>query len=57
MLFGSADIPLDASHSPQVFGQRRCLIEQYYKSLDMTTVEDARKILKVFEQVLKDLEA
>lgn len=54
--FDAADIERDDSHKPHESGQRRCLIEQYYKSLDFTSWADSRKLLKVYESVLVRLD-
>jgi hypothetical protein len=40
-----------------VNGQRRQRVERYYRSLDLAKIDDARKLLKVFELVFRDVEA
>jgi hypothetical protein len=56
MEFDAADVPKDALYDPQIPGQRRSLVEQYYHSIDWTKGEDIRKILTVYENVLSHLE-
>jgi hypothetical protein len=53
--FDSADIELNADHVPNCLGERRTLVERYYASLDLTKWADARKLLKVYENVLTTL--
>jgi hypothetical protein len=50
--FDSADLRCDSAFEPQVSGQRRSLVEQYYHALDLTNATDARKLLNAFENVL-----
>lgn len=50
--FDAADITCDLEFSPQVSGQRRTLVHQYYHSLDLTKPVDARKLLQAFEDIL-----
>src|SRR5262245_2448633 len=50
--FDSADLRCDTTYIPQVAGQRRSLVEQYYRALDLTNPTDARKLLNAFENVL-----
>lgn len=52
MEFDSADVDCDAQYDPQVGGQRRTLVEQYYHSVDFTVPSDVRKILSAYENVL-----
>jgi hypothetical protein len=54
--FDAADIRCDSAHEPQVGGQRRSLVEQYYHSIDWTRWSDVRKFLTVYENVLTHLE-
>lgn len=56
-LFDNADVICDADHTPRVSGQRRYLIEQYYHSLDFARPGDARKFLRVCEEVLERLDS
>src|SRR5436853_7199348 len=53
MDFDSADISL-AAVEPQVGGARRSLVEQYYASLDFAKWEDAKKFLKLLENILNE---
>ena len=56
MEFDAADVPLDSNYDPQISGQRRSLVEQYYHGIDWTKWKDVRKILTVYENVLSHLE-
>lgn len=54
--FYIADIEADSEFEPDVFGQRRTLVEQYYKSLDFSNPSDVRRLLIVYGNVLEKLE-
>lgn len=54
--FRAAGLAADPNHDPQMSGQRRSLVEQYYSTVDFTRWDDARKVLGVYESVLDDLE-
>jgi hypothetical protein len=54
--FDAADITIDENHVPKTSGQRRSLVEQYYHTIDWIKWSDAKKILKVYENVLNHLE-
>ena len=54
--FDSADIPLADGFMPKTTGERRTLVEQYYHSLNFTSVVDARKFLRVCEGVLNRID-
>lgn len=54
--FDSADVPVDLSFTPQVSGQRRALVEQYYHTVNWDKWADVRKIITVYENVLINLE-
>lgn len=54
--FDSADVPIDEDYIPNVSGQRRSLVEQYYHSVDWSRWADVRKVLTVYENVLARLE-
>lgn len=54
--FDSADVLVDLTHVPNVGGQRRTLVEQYYHSIDWSRWADVRKFLSVYENVLASLE-
>ncbi len=57
MAFDVADIVCDTTYNPSTSGARRSLVEQYYHSIDFTKWSDVRKILKVYENELIQLEA
>ena len=54
--FDSADVPCACDYKPNVTGQRRSLVEQYYHAVDWTKWADVRKIMTVYENVLASLE-
>jgi hypothetical protein len=54
--FDSADIACDLSYHPPVSGERRGLVEQYYRTLDLSKPSDVHKLVAVFENVLTKLE-
>jgi len=54
--FDAAEIRADRDYEPQVGGQRRRLVEQYYHTLDWTRPSDARKFLAVAEGVIAELD-
>jgi hypothetical protein len=57
MAFDAAEISVDLEYQPPVGGQRRTLVEQYYHTLDWTRASDARKLLKVADGIVADLDA
>lgn len=54
--FDSADMPFDGDYVPNITGQRRTLVEQYYHAIDWKNWADVRKFLTVYENVLAGLE-
>jgi hypothetical protein len=54
--FDSADVPFSPQYEPNVSGQRRGMVEQYYHAIDWTRWADVRKFLNVYENVLSELE-
>lgn len=54
--FDAADVPFDENYDPQLSGQRRSLVEQYYHAVDWSKWSDVRKVLTVYENVLNQLE-
>jgi len=54
--FDLADVPCDENYEPDVSGQRRSLVEQYYHNVDFSNWDDVRKILIVYGNVLAGLE-
>lgn len=56
MTFDEAGVDCNLDYDPQVGGQRRTLVEQYYCTLDFTKWRDVRKFLAVYEAVLQELE-
>jgi hypothetical protein len=50
--FDAARIDCDLSFQPPMSGQRRTLVEQYYRTVDWTDWKHIRTVLQVFENVL-----
>jgi len=50
--FDSAGIECSRDFEPQVSGQRRSLVEQYYHSLDFRDPDDVAKLLHAYENIL-----
>lgn len=55
MIFDSAGLQPKAAHVPDVGGQRRSLVEQYYASVDFTSPKDVQKVVLVFDEVIEKL--
>jgi len=54
--FDAADVPFSSDYIPPESGQRRSLVEQYYHAVDFSSWRDVQKVLRVFENVLIELE-
>lgn len=54
--FDAGDVSVDLSYEPPESGQRRCLVEQYYHTVDWKSWRDVRKVLTVYANVLATLE-
>ena len=54
--FEDAEIECDETFLPTDRGQRRCLVQQYYASMDFTKWDDVRKFVTVYAGALMDLE-
>ncbi len=54
--FDAADVPFDGEYVPPETGERRSLVEQYYHAVDFTSWRDVQKVLRVFENVLVELD-
>ncbi len=54
--FDAADVPFAADYVSPESGQRRSLVEQYYHAVDFSSWRDVRKVLRVYENVLLELE-
>lgn len=50
--FESVDIKQDSAFDPQISGQRRTLVEQYYHTLNFSDPSDMRRLLKVYENII-----
>jgi Abortive infection C-terminus len=55
--FDAARVSCDLQFSPNVTGQRRALVEQYYHTVDWTDAGQVRQVLEVYESVLQRQEA
>lgn len=51
--FDAADVPCDLNYQPPASGQRRSLVEQYYHTVTWDDWRDAKKVLKVYEDILQ----
>jgi hypothetical protein len=56
MEFDAADIARDTQDQPPESGARRCLVEQYYRTLNFADWNDVARLLVVYEGVLDALE-
>jgi hypothetical protein len=56
MEFDAADIPVAEDYQPNCSGERRTLVEKYYHAVDFTNWKDVRKVLKLYENTLVQLE-
>lgn len=54
--FESADIDRLPVELPNISGQRRTLVEEYYASINWSKWEDVRKFVTVYESVLNEVE-
>ena len=54
--FVGAGLQADHEHDPQVGGQRRSLVEQYYANADFTSPADVRKVLSAYSEIISRLE-
>ena len=54
--FDAADVQCDLDYDPGIAGERRTLVEQYYRTLDFTRWSDVRKLLDVYANHLASLE-
>ncbi len=50
--FDAAKVDCDLTHQPQVSGQRRRLVEQYYHTVDWAAPAQVKRVLQVFENIL-----
>jgi hypothetical protein len=55
--FDAARIGCDLQYTPNVTGQRRTLVEQYYHTVDWTDATQVRQVLEVYETVLQRQES
>lgn len=50
--FDAEGVECCQDYDPGITGERRSYVEQFYHSLDLTTWEDAHRLLRVFESIL-----
>jgi len=55
MTFDAGNLTPLSGHDPQVGGQRRGLVECYYANIDFTSVQDVKKLLAVYEEIIENL--
>ena len=53
--FNGAGVRCDLDYSPSVGGQRRTLVEQYYKTVDWSDWRAVSRAVKVYENLLREL--
>ena len=54
--FQGADIGCDRDYEPEVSGQRRSFVEQYYRTLDFTKPADVRRLLAAYQSIIERAE-
>lgn len=55
--FDGAEVPCDLDYQPPTSGERRSLVEQYYRKVDWTDWRSVSRIVKVYESELRQLYA
>jgi hypothetical protein len=55
-VFVSNGFSPDQSHNPDVSGERRALVEQFYRGIDWSSREAVSRVLRVFEAVIDEAE-
>lgn len=54
--FDSANIECDRTYEPEVSGQRRSFVEQYYRTLDFTNPADVQRLLAAYASIIERAE-
>ena len=54
--FENEDFAPDLTYQPPLSGQRRSLVEQYYKSIDFSDYGQVQRLLRVYETVIRTVE-
>ena len=54
--FKAAGIECDTNYTPEVQGQRRSLVGQYYRTIDWTSWKDVRKVTNLYENTLLQIQ-
>jgi len=53
--FDGGGVRCDLEYQPPMSGQRRCLVEQYYRTVDWTDWKSVSRVAKVYENEIRDL--
>lgn len=56
LIFEGANIQANLKYAPQVGGQRRSLVEQYYSTINFCSEEDVNRLIKAYGEVVFQLE-
>lgn len=54
--FDEARVDCDLSYQPSESGQRRVLVEQYFRTVDWTSSTQVKRVIQVFESVIRRAE-
>ena len=54
--FENEDFTPDTEHDPQLGGQRRTLVEQYYKNIDFRNYDDVVRLVRIYDSVIQTIE-
>src|SRR5437588_448173 len=57
MVFESAGLSRRRDFDPQVSGQRRSLVEQYYANIDFSNATEVQKVAAAYEELMLQLNA
>src|SRR4051794_21704393 len=55
-LFENERFESDCTHDPGASGQRRTLVEQYYRAINFRDPRQVQRLLRVYEDIIRDLE-
>lgn len=55
-LFENEGFSPDSTYDPEIGGQRRTLVEQYYRTIDFRDARQVQRLLRVYEDILRDLD-
>ncbi len=57
MTFDAGNLTPRRDYDPQVDGQRRSFVECYYANIDFTSMDDVKKLLVVYEEIIENLKS